>query len=144
MHAKLHMFFRQLNLWGVWEETYDHEIATFTASETVPGVGRVLLVLVGSGRNFLGRPNPKTSAALRTPSDAMGLYDIVNWCLEAEEDPILSNDVLRRELEYLGDKDEEGGGFKRLRPSSLLKGRSDPCSASTFSSSQIGSLTGWT
>ena len=91
----------------MWEDKYAHEIATFTASETIPGIGRVFLALVGSGSNFLGRPPSLKSTALRTPSDIYGLYDIVNDCLEATDDPILRPDVLRSEIERLGSDSDE-------------------------------------
>jgi len=108
VHAKIHLFSRRVSLWSVWEDKYDHEIATFTACrEALPGLGRVFLALVGSGSNFLGRPQGRQSAALRTPSDAYGLYDIVNECLEANDDPTLRPEILRQELDMLGSKRDD-------------------------------------
>jgi hypothetical protein len=107
VRTKIHLFSRRVRLWAVWEEKYHHEIATFTASETLPGIGRVFLALVGSGSNFIGRPHGLQSSAVRTPSDVFGLYDIVNECIEEADDPTLHPDVLRREQEREGSEDEE-------------------------------------
>lgn len=78
-----------------WEQANQHPVAAFAGYEHLPGVGRVFVGLVGSAHNHL----PEGSIALggrsgRTPSNAAGLYDIIEWARETH-DPHVDGWLLR-------------------------------------------------
>jgi hypothetical protein len=54
-------------------------IATFAGIEYLPGVGRIFVGLVGSAHNYLPEGGiARSRLSGRTPSDAQGLYRIIN------------------------------------------------------------------
>lgn len=100
IRTKLHLHSQKINVLSGWEKENNHEIAAFCGIEVVPNVGRVFVGLVGSAYNLTESLNPATSTAPRTPSNAEGLYKILQECLE-EEDPAISANALSFEKRYL-------------------------------------------
>jgi hypothetical protein len=116
----------------VWEKRYNHPIAIFAGTETVPGVGRVFVGLAGSALNFLHVHGGGPSMATRTPSDAVGIYDIIQQSRELTKEGILEPGIsashLDREAFYCYDEEtrfqEALGLFDGCglwKPSSLLE-----------------------
>jgi hypothetical protein len=99
----MHLQIQDIKL-GVWERHHDHPVAAFAGYESFPGVGRVFLGMIGSAHNHLPEgtiaPGGYTG---RTPSDAVGLYDIIEETRELlgdRTDPTLSAGELEREELY--------------------------------------------
>lgn len=109
VRAKIHMQVQKVPLpVTVWEKAYNHPVAIFAGIETVPGVGRVFIGLAGSASNFLhvhGGP----STATRTPSDAVGIYDIIQQSRELTEKGVLEPGIsaadLAQEFKYCSSED---------------------------------------
>jgi hypothetical protein len=93
----------------VWEKRYNHPIAIFAGMETLPGVGRVFVGLAGSASNFLHVHGGGPSMATRTPSDAVGIYDIIQQSRELTKEGILEPGIsashLDREAYYCYDEE---------------------------------------
>lgn len=62
---------------GNWEEINNHDVAAYVGIQNLPGIGPTFVGLVGSASNYIGAVGNAVSRAKRTPSDAMGLYDII-------------------------------------------------------------------
>jgi hypothetical protein len=84
------------NLFSGWESATNRRVGGFCASEWVDGVGRVFIALFGSLHNFRGYA-PDGFEAGFSPSDADGLYQILDDVMEPE-DPTVSPKKLESDL----------------------------------------------
>lgn len=102
--ARLTLEHRVLQAWGgivnrdgIYSE--DNRIAGFRADGQL-GVGRVIVALFGSVTNLIGYVGETpTPAGWRNPSDANGLFEILDAAFEPE-DPDVEPHYLRRELRF--------------------------------------------
>jgi len=96
VRARMHLQMQQVPL-GAWEDAYNHPIAAFVGYETLDDFGRVFVGLVGSASNFVHSRRDQ-SRATRTPSDALGLYEIIEQCRELTADGVLEPGISARHL----------------------------------------------
>jgi len=82
-----------------FEGTTHQEVAGFFADEVVVGIGRVFVVLMGSITNLIGWRAGDTLQTDRSPSDAAGMYDILDATL-ADTDAKVDKRHLRRDQKH--------------------------------------------
>lgn len=111
IRATMHLQQMAINL-PVWETNAAYPIAGYAGYEVLPGFGRVFVGMVGSASNIIGRfdGGPPMRYTGRTPSDAMGLYDIIQrnreWTDRGDCEPAVDNGELNRERAHLASEDE--------------------------------------
>ena len=71
-----------------FETSGAQEVAAFFADETAPDIGRVFVVLLGSVTNFTGWRAAKKLETDSCPSDAAGMYQILNATLEPRDSKV--------------------------------------------------------
>jgi hypothetical protein len=127
VRLRMHLQTQKVPL-GTWEDAHNHPIAAFVGYERLPGLGSIFVGLVGSASNYQHHlPGGQPSTANRTPSDARGLYDIIQQTRELDSDPEISRHWRDRADDFASDEerfDDAANLFnacKLYAPSRLLE-----------------------